>query len=104
MGPSMQGVSRPPHIHYVSSPMETVNNMNKLLLDYEKTPFVMEAILADIGLHSRNPDEPEVRERIGEYLVRHEEYMKTLFLSGDPQERDEIVRIYRKYIPHHTGF
>lgn len=104
MAPSVPNISRPPHMHYVSSPIETVNKMNKLLLDYEKTPMIMDTVLREIGLNSRSVNDSEAMERIGEYLVEHEKYMKKLFMEGNPQEKNEIMRIYKKYIPHHTGF
>lgn len=91
-------------MHYVTSPLETVNRINKLLVDYDRNPLIIDAILREMGLSGQNPDEPEIMDRIGRYLIEYEEHMKKLFVQGSPQEKHEITRIYKKYMPHHAGF
>lgn len=92
------------HMHYVMSPIETVNKINELLVNYKTSELIMDDILRETGLSGRNLDEPEFRNRIGEYLVEHEESMKNIFMRGNSDEKEEIRQIYRKYIPHHKGF
>ena len=104
MSPSALNTPGALHMHYVTSPLETVNRINKLLVDYENAPMIMNTILKEIGLNGKNPDEPEVTERIGNYLVEYEEHMKKLFIQGSPEEKNEIVRIYKKYMPQHVWF
>ena len=91
-------------MHYVTSPLETVNKMNKLLVDYEKASLIVGDILMEIGMSREDPDDPGVAQRIGQYLVEHEGRMKKLYTDANPKEKNEIVRIYKKYMPHHAGF
>lgn len=104
MLPSQLNTARALHMHYVTKPLETVNKINKLLVDYEKTPLIVDTILREIGFNGRNPDEPEAMEAIGRYLIEYDGHMKKLYTEGNPQEKNEIVRIYKKYMPHHPGF
>lgn len=104
MLPSQLNTARALHMHYVTKPLETVNKINKLLVDYEKTSLIVDTILREIGLNGRNPDEPEAMEAISKYLIEYDGHMKKLYTEANPQEKNEIVRIYKKYMPHHPGF